>query len=65
MPAITGDLKITTADGTELTATNDLRLAWLWAEHELGTDWPTLTYGEQCAHVAEALAALHKAQATA
>lgn len=62
--AITGDLSIQTSDGTILTASNDLALAWKWAEHELGVRWEQLRYREQCWHVSEALGALRDAYGT-
>lgn len=59
--AIIGQLTITTEDGTALTADNDLRLAWLWAEHAHGEAWQALRYAEQCQEVAAALSALREA----
>lgn len=59
---IVGDLSITTADGTVLTAGTDLRLAEKWAEHEHGpTAWAGLTQVEKWATTADALDALRKA----
>jgi hypothetical protein len=59
---IIGDLSLTTADGTILTADTDLRLAEKWAEHEHGpAGWAALTQPEQWATTADALDALRKA----
>lgn len=58
---IIGDLSIVTEDGTELTASSDLQLAWKWAEHEHGDYWQHMSYGRQCSDVADALAALREA----
>lgn len=61
--AIIGDLSIEASDGTVLHATNDLSLAWYWAEHEhlLAGTWHGLTYGEQCSEVSDALTELRRA----
>lgn len=59
--AIIGQLTITTEEGVTLSAENDLRLAWLWAEHAHGEAWQALRYGEQCHEVAAALSALREA----
>ncbi|WP_299306125.1 hypothetical protein [uncultured Brachybacterium sp.] len=59
--AIIGQLSITTEEGVTLTADNDLRLAWLWAEHANGAAWGSLRYVEQCQEVAAALTALREA----
>ena len=64
--AITGDLTITTSDGTELHDVTDLGLAWKWAEHEVNAAadlpaWDVVPYGEQCGHVAAALTELRTA----
>lgn len=58
---IIGELSITTTDGTVLSAPNDVRLAWLWAEHEYGDVWQLMRFGDQCATVADALAELRRA----
>lgn len=59
---IIGELSLTTADGTVLTADTDLRLAEKWAEHEHGpTAWAALTPVEKRATTADALDALRKA----
>lgn len=59
---IIGDLFLTTADGTTLTADTDVRLAEKWAEHEHGPDgWAALTQAEKWATTADALDALRKA----
>lgn len=59
--AITGDLSITTQDGTVLEDTTDLGLAWKWAEHEHGADWASLSTLEKNRTVALALAELRRA----
>jgi hypothetical protein len=41
------DVTITTKDGTVLSATNDLELAWKWAEHNEGTHWAGMSYGDR------------------
>lgn len=61
MSAIIGDLEFVTEDGTVLKAPNDLRLAWLWAEHENGAAWATMTYGNKCADAGAALTELRRA----
>lgn len=58
---ITGKLSIKASTGRELVAGTDLSLAWLWAEEEHGAKWDTLSYGEKCTSVAEALAELRRA----
>lgn len=60
-----GPCEITTDDGTQLTAPNDLLLAWSWAEHAHGAEWATLSYGQQCTEVSAALTALRDAVAAA
>ncbi len=52
---------ITTRDGTTLTAPNDVRLAWAWAEHASGDRWARLNYGQRCHLAADALAELRRA----
>lgn len=59
--AIIGRLTITTTEGTTLTADNDLRLAWMWAEDAHGQEWQQLSYREKCQEVAAALAAIREA----
>lgn len=59
--AIIGQLTITIEEGVTLSADNDLRLAWLWAEHAHGEAWQALRYVEQCQEVAAALTALREA----
>lgn len=61
--AITGDLTITTEDGTILSASTDLGLAWKWAEHENGETWAGMPTSDRNASVAEALAELRRAAA--
>ena len=62
--AIIGSLSITTQDGTVLTATSDLALAWKWAEHEHGaTEWGAMSQTARNVSVAEALGALREAHA--
>jgi hypothetical protein len=56
-----GDLSIVTSDGTTLTDTTDLGLAWKWAEHENGEAWARMRYTQRHADVADALAALRTA----
>lgn len=56
---------IRTADGTVLTSSTDLGLAWAWAEHESGDAWSGLLYSEQCRQVADALAELRRAAGSA
>jgi hypothetical protein len=61
-----GELSITTDDGRTITAPSDIRLAWLWAEHEItarhGSEvWSSMTLGQQSRHVGEALAELRRA----
>lgn len=53
--AIIGQLTITTEEGITLTAPNDLRLAWEWAEHVYGDEWYSTPYAVQCEAVAIAL----------
>lgn len=60
---ILGELSLTVEDGTVLTARTDVALATQWAEHTLGTGWDSLTYGQQMAHVSDALAELRRAYA--
>lgn len=62
--AIVGDLSIETSDGTVLTASNDLALAWKWAEHEWGAQWAVMPNWERNSNVADALAALRAAYGT-
>lgn len=59
--AIIGNLSIETSDGTVLTASNDLALAWKWAEHEIGARWAEMPTRERNWHVSEALGALRDA----
>lgn len=67
--AIIGELIITASTGATLTASSDIGLAWKWAETEVNASaargecksWKDTPYGEQCAHVAEALAELRRA----
>jgi len=61
--AIIGSLSITTQDGTVLTATSDLALAWKWAEHEHGALWDAMSRADRNVSVAEALGALREAHA--
>lgn len=61
--AITGDLSITTKDGTILTASTDLALAWKWAEHEHGAEWEGMTQTARTLSVSDALGALRSAHA--
>ena len=61
MAAITGDLSITLGDGTVLTDSTDLGLAWKWAEAMHGEDWATMPYGTRVAEAGEALTALREA----
>ena len=60
--ALIGEQSITTTDGTELTAPNDLKLAWAWAEHQHDADlWALMSYAAKCRTVADALAKLRRA----
>jgi hypothetical protein len=52
---------ITTTQGTTLTASDDVKLAWAWAEHASGDRWARLNYGQQCHLAADALAELRRA----
>jgi len=63
--AIIGNLSIEVERGTVLTAPSDLQLAWKWAEHVHGADWEHMTHGTKCNSVAQALASLREAYATA
>lgn len=61
-PAVVGRLELVLPDGRVLTDVLDLKLAWQWAEVAHGPEgWAGLTYGQQCATVAEALAELRRA----
>lgn len=60
MTALTGELSLD-SEGTVLTATTDLQLAWKWAEHVIGERWAQLSCGQCCVHVADALSALRAA----
>jgi hypothetical protein len=57
---ITGDLSITTADGTVLNARTDLALAWKWARHEHGDQWDSLSRREKIDSAGDALAELRR-----
>jgi hypothetical protein len=59
--AIIGDLSAEMSDGTVLTASNDLRLAWLVAEHGYGRLWERMSRREQYIEVADALDSLRAA----
>ncbi len=60
--ALIGEQSITTIDGTELTAPNDLKLAWAWAEHQHDADlWALMSYAAKRRTVADALAKLRRA----
>ena len=61
--ALTGDLSIVTSDGTTLTDSTDLGLAWKWAENEHGAAWKGMPYRERVLTVSDALAALRAAYA--
>lgn len=61
MSAIIGELSLTLPDGTTLTDRTDVGLARQWAEHEHGTEWAALTFGQQTAQTAAALQALRAA----
>jgi hypothetical protein len=58
---IVGALSITTEDGTELHASSDVRLAELWAAHEYGDAWSTMTRAQRAVETAGALTALRQA----
>lgn len=61
---LTGDLTITLADGTQLTDSTDLGLAWRWAEHEYGTQgWADMKFSDKTQAAADALAAIRAAAA--
>lgn len=62
MKALTSGLSID-CGGAVLTAVTDQQLAWKWAEHATGVEWAQLSYGQRCAHVGDALAALRAAAA--
>jgi hypothetical protein len=64
--AIIGELSIVASDGTELTAPNDLLLAWKWAPVEVDLNfgrgaWGRMAYAVQVEHVGEALLELRRA----
>jgi hypothetical protein len=64
--ALIGEMSIVASDGTELTASSDLGLAWKWAPIEVdahlgaGT-WFRLPYAAQVRQVADALTELRRA----
>lgn len=58
--ALIGELSISVSGGVVLTASSDIGLAWLWAEHEVNASadlpaWTDLPYARQCVFVADAL----------
>lgn len=61
--AITGDLSATLPDGTTLTDSTDLGLAWQVAEHMAGPNWATMSHTERNTDVAEFLAMFREAHA--
>lgn len=61
--AITGELSATLPDGTVLTDSTDLGLAWQVAEHMAGDDWKTMPLRVQHADVADFLAMFREAHA--
>lgn len=67
LPAVFGDLSIEASTGETLTASNDLQLAWAWAEvesnaaPEMTGGWDSMAYGVKCEQVADALRELRRA----
>lgn len=56
-----GDVQIHLQDGTTLTSTSDLGLAWAWAQHENSAEWGSMSRMAKGAEVAAALTAIRDA----
>lgn len=64
--AIIGNVSIYTTDGTTLTGSSDLDLAWQWAEYEHGPEaWQAMSYPAKVVTVRDALLELRRAYAGA